>query len=398
MLQGEVQMLTKLLINRYVKNSDLKSPEARKQFGVLSGTVGIIGNLVLSIGKFVAGIMTGSIAISADAFNNLSDAISSIVTLICFRTSDSPADREHPFGHGRIEYISGLIVSIAIIFMGIEFIKSSIEKIFNPEPVIASAVPVIILAASLIVKLWMSYFNNKIGNMIDSTAIKAAAFDSISDSVVTVTILAGMAITYFTGFYVDAYSGILVACFVILTGLKMIKESTGPLLGEAPDPELVKSINNLVMKCPDILGIHELAVHNYGPGKLVISMHAEVPANKNIMELHDSIDEVENKLKHKFKCQATIHMDPIVTDDKQVTAMKEKLSTLIKLIDKSAQIYDLRIVPGKLKTLIFHVSIPYDLEETDKELKKSIKNSINSIEPDYDCIINIDRVYFDSQV
>ncbi|MBR2578702.1 MAG: cation transporter [Clostridia bacterium] len=391
-------MLTKLLINRYVTNSDFKSPEARKQFGVLSGTVGIICNLILSVGKFIAGVMTGSIAISADAFNNLSDAISSIVTLICFRTSDSPADREHPFGHGRIEYISGLIVSIAIIFMGIEFIKSSIEKIFNPEPVVTSTLPVVILAASLVVKLWLSYFNRKIGNMIDSTAIKAAAFDSISDSVVTITILIGMSITYFTGLYVDAYSGIIVACFVILTGLKMIKESTGPLLGQAPDPELVKSINNLVMKCPDILGIHELAVHNYGPGRLVISMHAEVPANRNIMELHDSIDEVENKLKNKFKCQATIHMDPIVTDDKQVTDMKEKLSALIKLIDQSAQIYDLRIVPGKSKTLIFQVSIPYDLPETDKQLKKSIQNSIDSIEPGYDCIINIDRVYFDSQV
>ena len=391
-------MFTKFLINKYAEGADLKSPELRKRFGILSGTVGIIANLLLSVGKFFAGIMTGSIAISADAFNNLSDAISSIVTLICFRTSDSPADREHPFGHGRIEYISGLIVSIAIIFMGIEFIKTSIEKIFNPEPVVASTVPIVILVVSLIIKLWMGYFNNKIGNAINSTAIKAAAFDSVSDSIVTITILVGMAVTYFTGFYVDAYSGILVACFVILTGLKMIKESTGPLLGQAPDPELVKSINSLVLKCPYILGIHELTVHNYGPGKLVISMHAEVPANKNIMELHDAVEEVENKLKHKFKCQATIHIDPIVTDDEQVTDMKDKLSAIVKLIDKSAQVYDLRIVPGKLKTLIFHVSIPYDLKETDKELKKSIENSIDSIEPGYECIINIDRVYFDSQI
>lgn len=391
-------MFTKFLINKYAEGADLKSPELRKRFGILSGTVGIIANLLLSVGKFFAGIMTGSIAISADAFNNLSDAISSIVTLICFRTSDSPADREHPFGHGRIEYISGLIVSIAIIFMGIEFIKTSIEKIFNPEPVVASTVPIVILVVSLIIKLWMGYFNNKIGNAINSTAIKAAAFDSVSDSIVTITILVGMAVTYFTGFYVDAYSGILVACFVILTGLKMIKESTGPLLGQAPDPELVKSINSLVLKCPYILGIHELTVHNYGPGKLVISMHAEVPANKNIMELHDAVEEVESKLKHKFKCQATIHIDPIVTDDEQVTDMKDKLSAIVKLIDKSAQVYDLRIVPGKLKTLIFHVSIPYDLKETDKELKKSIENSIDSIEPGYECIINIDRVYFDSQI
>ena len=392
-------MLTSFLIKKFVNTSnDIQNPDNRQKFGVLSGIVGIICNLFLSLGKFLAGMMTGSIAISADAFNNLSDAISSIVTLVCFRTSNSPADREHPFGHGRIEYISALIVSIAIIFMGVEFVKSSVEKIFDPDPVTTGILPVAILIVSLMIKLWMGAFNTKIGNMIGSAALKATAFDSISDSIITVAILLGMVITHFTGLYVDPYSGIIVAIFVIITGLKVIKEAINPLLGQAPDPELVKSINRLMMKSPNILGIHELIIHNYGPGKLVISMHAEVPANKSIMELHDSIEEAENNLKRKFNCQATIHMDPIVTDDKKVTEMKEKLSALVKLIHDSAQVYDLRIVAGNPKTLIFHVSIPYDFKKSDRELKKSIIKSIRTIDPHYRCIITVNRVYFDSQV
>lgn len=392
-------MLTNFLIKKFVTTSnDIHSLETREKSGILSGTVGIICNLILSIGKFIAGTMTGSIAISADAFNNLSDAISSIVTLVCFRTSNSPADREHPFGHGRIEYISGLIVSIAIIFMGIEFVKSSVEKIFEPEPVTTGILPVAILMVSLIIKLWMGRFNNKIGNMIGSAAIKAAGFDSISDAVVTIAILFGMVITHVTGIYIDPYSGIIVAIFVIATGFKMIKETINPLIGQAPDPKLIKSINKLMLNSPNILGIHELTIHNYGPGKLVISMHAEVPANKSIMELHDSIEDAENSLKEKFNCQATIHMDPIVTDDKKVTEMKEKISALIKLVHDSAQIYDLRIVAGNPKTLIFHVSIPYDLAKTDRELKKSIIKSIRTIDPHYKCIITINRSYYDTQL
>lgn len=391
-------MITDFLIKKYITVSDKKSSEARRQFGILSGTVGTAINIVMSLAKFFAGMLTGSIAISADAFNNLSDAVSSVVTLICFKTLNTPADREHPFGHGRIEYISGLIVSIAIIFMGLEFIKSSIEKIFEPEPINTSIIAIIILIVSLIVKLWMAFFNRKLGNTINSTAIKAAAFDSMNDAIATLTILAGMAITHFTGLYVDAYAGIIVALFVIFTGWKMIRESMGPLLGQAPDPELIKSINNIVMNNPNVLGIHAITVHNYGPNTLSISLHAEVPANKNIMELHDSIDSVEQKLKNKFKCQATIHMDPIVIDDEQVLSMKEKLTNLIKLVHPKAQIYDLRIVPGKTPTLIFHISIPYDLKISDKELKKSIIKNINSNDEHYEFIINIDRTYFDTQV
>lgn len=391
-------MLSEFIIKKYIKEEDPDKNDlkTRERFGILSGIVGIIGNLTLSAAKFFAGVITGSIAISADASNNLSDAISSLVTLICFRTSSNPADREHPFGHGRIEYISGLIISIVIIFMGIEFLKSSIEKIFNPEPVNIGTVPIIILVISLIIKIWMGIFNTKISKKINSTAIKASASDSRNDAIITITILIGIAITKFTGIYVDAYAGIIVAAFIIYSGYLIFKETMDPLLGTAPDPDIIKSITNLVMKCPDILEIHDLAVHNYGPNKSVISLHAEVPANKNIIELHDSIDAVEKKLKKKFNCQATIHIDPIIVDDEKTNSMREKVSAMVKLINPSSKVYNFRIMPGKIETLIFHASFPYDFEQSDRELKKSIIAAVETIDPNYECIITIDRVYFES--
>lgn len=361
---------------------------------MLSGIVGIISNLTLSAFKFFAGIITSSIAISADAFNNLSDAISSIVTLICFKTSDSPADKDHPFGYGRIEYVSGLIVSIAIIFMGIEFTKSSVEKIFNPQDVTYGITTFIILTASLIVKLWLGNFNQKIGSMINSTAMKATAFDSLGDAIITLTILVGTLINYFSGISIDAYLGIGVALFIIFTGISMIKETLSPLLGQSPDPKFVEKIYKVVEDFPDILGIHELTIHNYGPGRSFISFHAEVRANKNIMDLHDKIDALEKTLKNKFKCQAIIHMDPVEADDRIVNNMRDKISAFVKLIHKDSKIYDLRIVPGQSPVVIFHLSIPYDVDKSDAEISKAITLSLEKIEPGYECMVDINRSYF----
>ena len=394
-------MITNFLIHKYAKvndesNFNSEDLSARRRLGMLSGIVGIVCNIILSFSKFFAGIITSSIAISADAFNNLSDAISSIVTLICFKTSGSPADKDHPFGYGRIEYVSGLIVSIAIIFMGIEFTKSSVEKLFNPEPVTSGIIPIIILVISMIIKLWLGNFNNKIGSIINSTAMKATAFDSLGDAIITLTILVGMIITYFTKISIDAYLGIGVALFIIFTGISMIKETLSPLLGQSPNPEFVKKIYKTVEEFPEILGIHDLTVHNYGPGRSFISFHAEVNAKRNIMEIHDEIDMLEKKLKDKFKCQAIIHMDPIVTDDKIVKDMREKLSGLVKLISEDTRIYDLRIVPGASPTLIFQVCVPYNVTKTDFEICKAIKQSLNKIEPEYQCIIDITRNYFDN--
>ena len=390
--------LTNLLIKKFIPNHENKNdPIVREKFGVLSGIVGIICNVVISIGKFFVGILTSSIAVSADAFNNLSDAVSSIITLICFKTSGNPADKDHPFGHGRIEYISGLIVSVAIIFTGVEFTKSSIEKIFDPEPVSFGFIPILILSLSLFVKLWLGLFSKKIGTIINSAAMKATAFDSILDCVITVTILVGMLITYCTVVSIDAYTGIVVALFIIFTGISMIRETINPLLGQPPDEETIKTINEIVLSCPDIFGIHELVVHNYGPGRSVVSFHAEMPANKNIMELHEEVEEIEKKLKDKFGYPAIIHMDPVMTDDKRVVDMKEKLSKIIKLVHKNAQIYDLRIIPGKQPTLIFHVSVPYDIYQKDSEIKSAVELSVKALDSKYKCIIEINRSYFDSQ-
>ncbi|MDO4503920.1 MAG: cation diffusion facilitator family transporter [Clostridia bacterium] len=390
--------LTNLLINKFIPNHENKNdPAVREKFGVLSGVVGILCNVVISIGKFFVGIATSSIAVSADAFNNISDAVSSVITLICFKTSGNPADKDHPFGHGRIEYISGLIVSVAIIFTGVEFTKSSIEKVFDPEPVSSGFVPILILLLSLFVKLWLGLFNKKAGAMINSAAMKATAFDSILDCVITLTILVGMLITYCTGVSIDAYTGVVVALFIIFTGVSMIKETINPLLGQAPDDETIKTINEIVLSYPDVLGIHELLVHNYGPGRSAVSFHAEMPANKNIMELHEEIEDIEKKLKNKFGYSAIIHMDPVVTDDEHVVDMKEKLSKIIKLVHKNAQIYDLRIIPGNQPTLIFHISVPYYIIQKDSEIKSAVELSIKALDPKYKCIIEIDRIYFESQ-
>jgi cation diffusion facilitator family transporter len=390
------------MVNYFIKKFvgdkyDPNDSAVRRRLGMLSGIVGIICNLTLSAGKFFVGLITSSIAVSADAFNNLSDAASSIVTLICFKTSDSPANKDHPFGYGRIEYISGLIVSMAIIFTGIEFIKTSVEKIFDPEPVSSGIVPIVILFGSLIVKLWLGALNKKIGNIIHSTAMKATAFDSLLDAIITVTILIGLGITYFTGVSIDAYLGIVVALFIIFTGISMIKETVDPLIGQPPSPEFVKEINDVVFSFPDVVGIHELMVHNYGYGKSVISLHAEMPANKDIMDLHETVDAIEKKLKNKFKCQAIIHIDPIETDDAVVNDMRDKLSKLVKLIHKDAKVYDLRIVPRGTPTLIFHVSVPYDIKQTDKEIIDAVTISVKAIYPLYECIIDVDRNYFDPQ-
>lgn len=386
------------IIKKYgIKNETPEDLSVRKRLGMLSGLVGIFGNLLLFSGKFFAGVITSSIAISADAFNNLSDAISSLVTLICFKASNNPADKDHPFGYGRVEYISGLIVSIAIIFMGIEFTKSSIEKIFNPEPVSIQLLPALILIFSLFIKILLGVFNTKIGKIINSTALKAATFDSLGDAAVTVTILFGMAITYFTGISVDAYSGILVSLFIIFTGVGLIKETLSPLIGQSPDPEFVKEITDLVLSSPNIIGIHELTVHNYGPGKSMISMHAEMPAEKNIIELHEEIDLMEKKLKEKFGCSAIIHMDPIVTNDVNVQLIREKISSLVKMIHENAKVYDLRIVPGDKVNLIFHVSVPYDMPKTDEEIKSSLSLGIKTLDESYESQIEVDRVYFEDQ-
>lgn len=388
--------MTNLLIKLFIPDSkNLNDPKVRKKFGILSGIVGIICNTILFFAKLFVGIITSSIAVSADAFNNLADAGASIVTFVCFKIAGAPADKEHPFGHGRVEYISGLIVSVAIILTGFSFAKSSVEKIISPEPIVFSKISLIILMVSLLLKLWMGLFNRKLGNIVNSSAMKATSLDSLADVAATGAVIVSMFIYRYTGLNVDAYAGLIVAAFILFTGIQMIKETLGPLLGQAPDPELVREITEIILSYDDIIGIHELMVHNYGPGRSVISMHAEMPAHIDILKLHGTIDRVEERLKTHFNCQAVIHLDPIITDDENVNKLRNKVSDFVRIIYPNSKIYDFRIVPSSThSTLIFGLSVPFELDESDEQIRHAIQKGIKIIDKSYKCIININREAF----
>lgn len=391
---GRIYM-TDILIKLFIKNSqETNNPHIREKYGILSGIVGIFCNFMLFIGKFMAGLITASISITADAFNNLSDAASSIVTLVGFKMAGKPADAQHPFGHGRIEYISGLIVSTVIIIMGFEFVKSSIEKIIEPETVEFGLVSIIILLASILVKLWMSIFNKKLGESINSSTIKAISKDSLADVAATSTVLIGAIISYTTDVYVDGYAGILVALFIIYTGFTTAKETLSPLLGQAPDKDFVKKIEDKVLSYENIVGIHDLIVHNYGFGKVLVSLHAEVPCNINILKIHEIIDTIERDIKNELNCKIVIHMDPIATDDKTVNSTKEDIEIIVKSIDTRLSIHDFRMVQAESFTnLIFDLVVPHKFELNDEELRKLVNEKIKELNPLYRVVLNIDKMF-----
>ncbi len=385
-------LLVKIFIPEFKDKKDIHSPEIRKKFGILSGIVGIICNCILFSAKIFVGLITQSIAVSADAFNNLSDAGASIVTLACFKIAGTPADKEHPFGHGRVEYVSSLILSIVIIITGLSFVKSSIEKMITPEPIVFSRISLVILAVSLLIKLWMGLFNKKLGEMVNSSAMKAASLESLADVPATASVIISMLVSHFTGYCVDAYAGIVVAAFILFTGVGMVKESLGPLLGQAPDKELVDDVTKTVLSYDEIVGIHELMIHNYGPGKSIISMHAEMPAEIDILRLHEVVDNVENELKDKFNCKAIIHIDPIITDDETINTMRSKISNLVLMIHPLAKIYDLRLLhSSRSPTLAFGLSVPFDLKQSDKRIINTLKKGLKSIDKSYEYNVNITR-------
>ncbi len=386
--------MTKLLISLFVKNSDnVTDAKVRSAYGTLGGMVGIICNLLLFAGKFFAGIITGAISITADAFNNLSDAASSIITLIGFYIAGKPADEDHPFGHGRMEYVSGLIVSLAILLMGFELLKSSIEKIIHPENITFQIISVVILIVSILVKFWMAVFNKKIGNRIQSEAMNATATDSLNDCISTAAVLGGMLIFYFLGYNLDGIIGVLVACFVLWGGYGAIKDTLNPLLGELPDPQLVDNIEDMVMRHDMVIGVHDMIVHDYGPGRRIVSLHAEVPYTVDIMEAHDMIDHIEMRLMQEYQCEATIHMDPVVTDDEETTKTKEMIQALIDQYDKTLSIHDFRMVTGKTHTnVIFDLVVPYGKKYDVKKILKDIRKKISSEMPgQYFAVIRVDR-------
>ena len=386
--------MTKLLISLFVKNSgNVTDAKVRSAYGTLGGMVGIICNLLLFAGKFFAGIITGAISITADAFNNLSDAASSIITLIGFYIAGKPADEDHPFGHGRMEYVSGLIVSLAILLMGFELLKSSIEKIIHPENITFQIISVVILIVSILVKFWMAVFNKSIGNRIQSEAMNATATDSLNDCISTAAVLGGMLIFYFLGYNLDGVIGVLVACFVLWGGYGAIKDTLNPLLGELPDPQLVDNIEDMVMRHDMVIGVHDMIVQDYGPGRRIVSLHAEVPYTVDIMEAHDMIDHIEMRLMQEYQCEATIHMDPVVTDDEETTKTKEKIQTLIDQYDKTLSIHDFRMVTGKTHTnVIFDLVVPYGKKYDVKKILKDIRQKIREEMPgQYFAVIKVDR-------
>lgn len=385
------------LASLFIKDSkNYKEPSVRQAYGVLSGAVGIGLNILLFFGKCLAGTISGSIAIIADAFNNLSDAGSSIITLIGFRLSGQEPDPEHPFGHGRMEYISGLLVSVAILVMGFELIGSSIGKLRSPEPIESSALVFGILIASILVKLYMFFYNHSLSKKIESAAMKATSVDSLSDTVATTLVLIATLISKYTGLLLDGWFGILVGLFILYTGGSTLKETIDLLLGQPPKQEFIDEVKEIVLGHSMVHGVHDLIVHDYGPGRVMISLHAEVDVNGDIQDIHEQIDHIEHELQEKLHCSATIHMDPIVTDDKEVLAMKAKVEEMVHFLDESFSMHDFRMVKGSTRTnLIFDVEVPRKTSYTDNEIVNWLKERIHELPGSkYFAVIQIDHEYY----
>ena len=377
----------------WIRESDSEEKK-RRVYGTLGAVVGIFLNICLFAGKYLAGFLSGSIAIMADAFNNLSDAGSSFISLIGFVFSGKKPDLDHPFGHGRIEYLAGLGVSFLILLMGVELAKNSVQKILHPVSVQISTLSIAVLSASILVKLYMAYYNHAIGKKIRSATMAATATDSLSDAAATTVVLLAMLFLAVTGINIDGYCGILVAVFILAAGIGAAKETVSPLLGQAPDPEFVKEIKELVMQHEEVLGIHDMAVHDYGPGRGMVSLHAEVSGDGNIYELHDLIDQIERELKEKLHCETVIHMDPIDVGNEKTVEMKEEMVKLVKAIDERLTIHDFRMVTGTTHhNMIFDVVIPADFKLSQEELKDIIQKKVWEKWPDYYVVIDVDTAY-----
>lgn len=386
-----ISFLSKILIKDC---EDTSSPKVRQSYGMLCGAVGIFFNLLLFAGKFLAGLLSNSIAITADAFNNLSDAGSSVITLAGFKLAGQKPDSDHPFGHGRIEYISGLMVSFIILLMAFELLKSSVSKILHPEELTCSPVIVAILIASIAVKGYMALYNRSVGRRIDSAAMLATATDSFSDMIATTVVLIATLVSHFTDFSIDGYCGVLVGLFIFYAGINAAKDTISPLLGQAPDPEFVKQINDIVMSYEGVIGIHDLIVHNYGPGRVLISLHAEVPSDSDILTMHDVIDLIEHDLRDRMHCHAVIHMDPVQVNDPETDRLKALVQGYLSEISQDITLHDFRIVSGPTHTnIIFDVVVPFHFPIPDKELIDRISSRIREDNSNYYAVIEVDKQY-----
>ena len=390
--------MLKLLSRIFIKDyKNYESPAVRSSYGVLCGGFGIFLNILLFIGKFLAGTLAKSVSITADAFNNLADAGSSIITLLGFRLARQKPDTKHPFGHGRIEYIAGLLVSAAIILMGFELAKSSISKIISPEPIEFSVLTAAILVCSILVKLYMVFYNKSIGKKIKSATLGATALDSCSDCIATSVVLVSSLIAHFFKINIDGYCGVLVAAFVIYSGIRALQETITPLLGQAPDREFIERIQKLIEEFPEITGIHDLIVHDYGPGRLMISLHAEMPVyeDSDIFAMHDIIDNAERLLSKELECLVTIHLDPTRSNDEKVAELKAKTVNVLHRISPELSLHDFRVVPGPTHTnLIFDVVIPFDLKLKEDEITEKLNSAVSEWDDaKYYVVVSFDRPY-----
>ena len=389
-----IKLLSRIFIKHY---KNYESPAVRSSYGVLCGGFGIFLNILLFIGKFIAGTLAKSVSITADAFNNLADAGSSIITLLGFRLARQKPDIKHPFGHGRIEYIAGLLVSAAIILMGFELAKSSISKIISPEPIEFSVLTAAILVCSILVKLYMVFYNKSIGKKIKSSTLGATALDSCSDCIATSVVLVSSLIAHFFKINIDGYCGVLVAAFVIYSGIRSLQETITPLLGQSPDKEFIDRIQKLIEKFPEITGIHDLIVHDYGPGRLMISLHAEMPVHEDsdIFAMHDIIDNAERLLSKELECLVTIHLDPTRANDEKVAELKAKTVNVLHGISPGLSLHDFRVVPGPTHTnLIFDVVIPFDLKLKEDEIIEKLNSAVADWDDaKYYVVVSFDRPY-----
>lgn len=384
--------MTGLLIKLFIGKGNPTDLEVRKKYGFLSGITGIVLNILLFTGKLLAGIFSGAISIIADSLNNLSDAGSSIVNMVGFKIALTPPDKEHPFGHGRAEYVSGLAISFIIMLMGVELARSSFEKIFNPEALNVNTFTFVTLILAVGVKLWMFVFNRKLGKKINSVSLNAVATDSISDAVATTAVIIGMIVAFVFKINIDGFIGLLVSLFIFYSGIKTAKESLSPLLGQMPEKALVEDIKAMVCGYEGIIGIHDLIVHNYGVGKSYVSFHAEVSSSMELTEAHRLIDIIEKDFKEKFNCTVTIHIDPVDLNDSESALLCKKVNEIVRNIDQSLSIHDFRVLKDKgEKSVVFDLALPYKFKYSDIDIRNMVSSAISEIDENANIIINVER-------
>lgn len=387
--------MTNFIIKKFIKDHEnINDKKVRESYGVTSSVTGIIANTILSIGKILTGVLFNSISVTADGVNNLSDGASSLITLIGFKISSKPADKDHPFGHARMEYLTGLILGIAVLLVGFELIKSSFDKIMNPTETIFSIEMTAVLIVSIFIKLWLSLFYKKLGGKISSVTLKASSIDSRNDVISTIIVLLSLLISEATGYEIDGFVGILAALFILYSAYGILRDILNPILGEMPDEEFVESIENKIMSYEGILNIHDLVVHNYGPNTHFATVHAEVDANEDILKSHDIIDNIEREFAKDLNINLVIHLDPIITDDEEINELRSMTDNIIKSIDERLSMHDFRVVKGDTHTnLIFDVAVPVDCDIKSAKLVSLIEKEVQKENETYFALVTVDKNY-----